>query len=60
MWDSLREQVTLERGQLHRLLRAHRPLLEKCGVGPPNDIELSALLVEGELDRFFEVEPGGR
>ena len=43
MWDRLREQVTLERGQLHRLLRVHRPLLAKCAVSPPNDIELSAL-----------------
>jgi len=43
VWDSLREQVTLERGQLHRLFRVHLPLLEKCAVSPPNDIELSAL-----------------
>lgn len=43
MWDSLQEQVTLERGQLHRLLDVHRPLLEKCAASPPNDIELSAL-----------------
>ena len=43
MWDSLGEQVTLERGQLHRLLRVYRPLLEKCAASPPNDIELSAL-----------------
>jgi len=43
VWDKLREQVTLERGQLHRLLRVHRPLLAKCAVSPPNDIELSAL-----------------
>src|SRR5208282_4550496 len=39
----LQEQVTLERGQLHRLFCIHRPLLEKCAVSPPNDIELSAL-----------------
>ena len=43
MWDSLREQVALERGQLHRLFRVHRPLLEKCVAIPPNEIELSAL-----------------
>ena len=43
MWDRLREQVALERGQLHRLLDVHRPLLAKCAVNPPNDIELSAL-----------------
>ena len=43
MWDSLREQVTLEREQLHRLLDVYRPLLEKCAASPPNNIELSAL-----------------
>lgn len=43
MWDRVQEQVTLERGQLHRLLDVHRPLLEKCAVNPPNHIELSAL-----------------
>ncbi|MGB7591871.1 MAG: hypothetical protein WCD04_03315 [Terriglobia bacterium] len=43
MWDRLREQVALERGQLHRLLDVHCPLLAKCAVSPPNDIELSAL-----------------
>ncbi len=43
MWDRLREQVTLEQGQLHRLLDVHRPLLEKCAASPPNEIELSAL-----------------
>jgi hypothetical protein len=43
VWDSLREQATLEREQLHRLLDVHRPLLEKCAASPPNDIELSAL-----------------
>jgi hypothetical protein len=39
----LQEQVALERGQLERLLRVHHPLLAKCAVSPPNDIELSAL-----------------
>ncbi len=43
MWDSLQEQVTLEQGQLHRLFEVHRPLIEKCAVTPPNNIELSAL-----------------
>lgn len=43
MWDELREQVALERGQLHRLLDVHRPLLDKCAASPPNEIELSAL-----------------
>ncbi len=43
MWDRLREQVALERGQLHRLLDVHRPLLDKCAASPPNNIELSAL-----------------
>ena len=42
VWDSVREQVTLERGQLHRLFPVYRPLLEKCAVTPPNDIELYA------------------
>jgi len=43
VWDELEEQVALERGQLRRLLRVHRPLLLKCAVSPPNEIELSAL-----------------
>ena len=43
MWDSLREQVTLERRQLHRLLGGYRPLLEKCAASSPDYIELSAL-----------------
>ncbi len=43
MWGRLREQVALEREQLHRLLDKYRPLLDRCVVSPPNDIELSAL-----------------
>ena len=43
MWDDLREQVAVEREQLQRLLRVHRPLLERCLADPPDDIELSAL-----------------
>jgi hypothetical protein len=43
VWDSLREQVAVEREQLHRLLESYRPLLEKCAASPPNDVELSAL-----------------
>lgn len=43
MWDELQEQVALERRQLHRLLEVHRPLVEKCAVSPPNEIEISAL-----------------
>ena len=43
MWDSLREHVTLERGQLRRLFPVCHPLLEKCAVSPPNDLELYAL-----------------
>ena len=43
MWDKLREQVTLERGQLQRLLRVHQSLLAKCATSPLNEIELSAL-----------------
>ncbi len=43
MWDKLRKQVTLERQQLHRLLESYRPLVEKCAVSPPDDIELAAL-----------------
>ena len=42
MWDNLREQVTLERRQLHRLFPVYRPLLAKCAVSPPNEIELHA------------------
>jgi len=43
VWDSLREQATLEREELRRLLQAYRALLEKCAGSPPTDIELSAL-----------------
>ena len=43
MWDSLQEQVALERRQLHRLFSVYRPLLEKCAASAPDDIELSAL-----------------
>ncbi|MGA3325513.1 MAG: hypothetical protein ABSF45_13660 [Terriglobia bacterium] len=43
MWDSLGEQVALERRQLHRLFLAYHPLLEKCAVSSPDYIELSAL-----------------
>jgi len=43
VWDSLQEQVAVERDQLHRLLDVHRSLLEKCAAMPPNEIELSAL-----------------
>ena len=43
MWDSLQEQVALERRRLHRLFSVYRPLLEKCAASAPDDIELSAL-----------------
>jgi hypothetical protein len=43
VWDRLRKQVTLERQQLHRLLETYRPLIERCAVSPPDDIELAAL-----------------
>jgi hypothetical protein len=43
VWDSLQEQVTVERDQLHRLLDVHHSLLEKCAAMPPNEVELSAL-----------------
>jgi hypothetical protein len=43
VWDSLREQVTVEPEQLHRLLEMYRPLVERCANDAPNDIELSAL-----------------
>jgi hypothetical protein len=43
VWDSLQEQVALERRQLHRLFSVYRPLLEKCAASAPDDIELSAL-----------------
>jgi hypothetical protein len=43
VWDKLRKQVTVERQQLHRLLETYRPLIERCAVSPPDDIELSAL-----------------
>ncbi|MGH9448850.1 MAG: hypothetical protein ACRD3O_24505 [Terriglobia bacterium] len=43
MWDKLRKQVALEREQLHRLLEAYRPLVERCAASPPTPIEASAL-----------------
>jgi hypothetical protein len=39
----LRKQVAFERRQLHRLVDTHRPLLDRCAVNPPDDIELYAL-----------------
>ena len=66
MWDELREQVALERRQLHRLLRVYRALLGRCATSAPDDIEISALAAMlhcfyngDELDRFFEAESGG-
>jgi hypothetical protein len=41
--DRLQKQVSVELEQLHRLLRIHQPLLDKCGNTSPNQIELSAL-----------------
>jgi hypothetical protein len=43
VWDELKEQVALERRQIHRLFRVHHALLEKCIASAPDDIELSAL-----------------
>jgi len=43
VWDSLQEQVALERRQLQRLFRVHCALLKRCAVSAPDDIELSAL-----------------
>lgn len=43
MWDKLRKQVTVEREQLHLLLKTYRPILEKCAGSPPSEIELSGL-----------------
>jgi hypothetical protein len=43
VWDDLREQITVEREQLRRLLEVHRSLIEKCRTSPPTAIELSAL-----------------
>ena len=43
MLDKLQKQVSVELEQLHRLLRIHQPLLDKCGSASPNQIELSAL-----------------
>ncbi|MGD0007925.1 MAG: hypothetical protein ABSE93_05190 [Terriglobia bacterium] len=51
MWDKLRKQVTVEQQQLHRLLETYRPLIEKCAVSPPDDIELSA--VAAMLHSFY-------
>jgi hypothetical protein len=51
VWDSLQEQVTVERDQLHRLLDVHHSLLEKCAAMPPNEVELSALAAM--LDSFY-------
>jgi hypothetical protein len=43
VWDKLCKQIDVERHQLHRLLETHRPVLEKCAVSPPSEIELSGL-----------------
>ncbi len=43
MWASLVEQVGVEREQLHRLPKSHRPLIERCTASPPGEYELSAL-----------------
>jgi hypothetical protein len=43
VWDRLRKQTAVERQQLRRLLDIYRPLLNRCAVNPPDDIELSAL-----------------
>ena len=43
MWDELREQVALERRQLHRLLNTYRALLGRCATSDPDDIEIAAL-----------------
>ena len=43
MSDKLQKQVSVELEQLHRLLRTHQPLLDKCRNTSPNQIELSAL-----------------
>jgi hypothetical protein len=43
VWDELREQVALERRQLHRLLEIYRALLERCATSTPDHIEISAL-----------------
>jgi hypothetical protein len=43
VWDKLRRQVTVERQQLHRLIDGYRPLITRCAVNMPDDIELSAL-----------------
>ena len=59
MWDRIRKQVTIERQQLHHSLDIYRPLIEKCAVSPPDDIELSALAAMlhsfyGGLENIFK------
>jgi hypothetical protein len=43
VWDRLRKEITVERAQLREVIDTHRPLLETCGTGEPDAIELSAL-----------------
>src|SRR5688572_28233650 len=42
-WDRFRSQQATEREQLRRLITGMRPLIERCRVTRPNEIELSAL-----------------
>jgi hypothetical protein len=43
VWDDLWEEIGVEREQLRHLLDVHQSLLKKYAVGPPDEIELSAL-----------------
>jgi hypothetical protein len=65
VWHKLGRQIGVEREQLNRLIEVHRPLLVKCPSQPPNDIELSALVInceatlrrlEAEVETFLQTE----
>ena len=43
LWHRLRKQMALEQAMLKQLIESHRPLLRKCAISPPDEIELSAL-----------------
>lgn len=43
MWPRLKKQIAVEREMLRTLLSDHKPLIDKCAVSVPDQIEISAL-----------------
>ena len=57
MWPKLRKQIAVEREQLNRLLQEYHPLLERCAVAAPDNIELSALATcSADADSAFSTD----